>query len=45
LTGSRPAADGVELTQRQTFGNFEAIISVDGTDAEKAAACRPCTAT
>lgn len=27
--------------QRQTFGNFEAIISVDGNDAETAAACRP----
>ena len=27
--------------QRQTFGNFEAIISVDGDDAETAAACRP----
>ena len=27
--------------QRQTFGNFEAIISVDGNDLETAAACRP----
>jgi glycosyltransferase involved in cell wall biosynthesis len=27
--------------QRQTFGNFEAIISVDGNDAATAAACRP----
>jgi len=32
------ALDGL---QRQTFRNFEAIISVDGGDAETAAACRP----
>ena len=27
--------------QRQTFANFEVIISVDGADEETAAACRP----
>jgi glycosyltransferase involved in cell wall biosynthesis len=27
--------------QRQTFGNFEAIISVDGGDEETAVACQP----
>jgi glycosyltransferase involved in cell wall biosynthesis len=27
--------------QQQTFGNFEAIISVDGNDEETAEACRP----
>ena len=31
----------LDCLQRQTFGNFEAIISVDGNDAETAAACRP----
>jgi len=31
----------LECLQRQTFGNFEAIISVDGNDAETAAACGP----
>jgi len=31
----------LDCLQRQTFGNFEAIISVDGGDAETAAACRP----
>jgi len=43
-----PAYKGADLIgkcldclQRQTFGDFEAIISVDGGDAETAAACRP----
>jgi glycosyltransferase involved in cell wall biosynthesis len=31
----------LDCLQRQAFGNFEAIISVDGNDAETAAACRP----
>jgi glycosyltransferase involved in cell wall biosynthesis len=31
----------LDCLQRQTFGDFEAIISVDGGDAETAAACRP----
>jgi glycosyltransferase involved in cell wall biosynthesis len=31
----------LDCLQRQTFGDFEAIISVDGNDAETAAACRP----
>jgi glycosyltransferase involved in cell wall biosynthesis len=31
----------LDCLQRQTFGNFEAIISVDGNDLETAAACRP----
>jgi glycosyltransferase involved in cell wall biosynthesis len=31
----------LDCLQRQTFGNFEAIISVDGNDTETAAACRP----
>ena len=31
----------LDCLQRQTFGNFEAIISVDGNDDETAAACRP----
>jgi glycosyltransferase involved in cell wall biosynthesis len=31
----------LECLQRQTFGDFEAIISVDGDDAETAAVCRP----
>ena len=34
-------AKALDCLQRQTFGNFEAIISVDGNDAETAAACRP----
>jgi len=34
-----PAA--LHCLQRQTFGNFEAIISVDGGDEETAAACKP----
>jgi glycosyltransferase involved in cell wall biosynthesis len=31
----------LDCLQRQTFGDFEAIISIDGGDAETAAACRP----
>jgi hypothetical protein len=31
----------LDCLQRQTFSNFEAIISVDGNDTETAAACRP----
>jgi glycosyltransferase involved in cell wall biosynthesis len=31
----------LDCLQRQTFGDFEAIISVDGGDAKTAAACRP----
>ena len=31
----------LECLQQQTFGDFEAIISVDGGDEETAAACRP----
>ena len=31
----------LECLQQQTFGNFEAIISVDGNDAKTAAVCRP----
>ena len=31
----------LDCLQRQTFSDFEAIISVDGADAETAAACRP----
>jgi glycosyltransferase involved in cell wall biosynthesis len=31
----------LDCLQRQTFGDFEAIISVDGNDTETADACRP----
>jgi glycosyltransferase involved in cell wall biosynthesis len=31
----------LDCLQRQSFGDFEAIISVDGGDTETAAACRP----
>jgi hypothetical protein len=31
----------LDCLQRQTFGNFEAIVSVDGGDEKTAAACRP----
>jgi glycosyltransferase involved in cell wall biosynthesis len=31
----------LDCLQRQTFRNFEAIISVDGGDEETAVACRP----
>ena len=34
-------AEALDCLQRQTFGNFEAIISVDGNDGETAEACRP----
>ena len=39
--GADLIAKTLDCLQRQTFGNFEAIISVDGNDAETAAACRP----
>ena len=39
--GADLIAKCLDCLQRQTFGNFEAIISVDGGDAETAAACRP----
>ena len=39
--GADLIAKALDCLQRQTFGNFEAIISVDGNDAETAAACRP----
>ena len=48
ITVGLPVYKGADLIaktldglQRQTFGDFEAIISVDGGDAETAAACRP----
>ncbi len=39
--GADLIAKALDCLQRQTFGNFEAIISVDGGDAVTAAACRP----
>ena len=39
--GADLVAKALDCLQRQTFGNFEAIISVDGNDVETAAACRP----
>ena len=39
--GADLIAKCLDCLQRQTFSNFEAIISVDGGDAETAAACRP----
>jgi glycosyltransferase involved in cell wall biosynthesis len=39
--GADLVAKALDCLRRQTFGNFEAIISVDGNDAETAAACRP----
>ena len=39
--GADLIAKALDCLQRQTFGNFEAIISVDGDDVETAAACRP----
>ena len=39
--GADLIAKTLNCLQRQTFSNFEAIISVDGDDAETAAACRP----
>jgi glycosyltransferase involved in cell wall biosynthesis len=39
--GTDLIAKCLDCLQRQTFGDFEAIISVDGGDAETAAACRP----
>jgi len=39
--GADLIANCLDCLQRQTFGDFEAIISVDGGDAETAAAARP----
>jgi glycosyltransferase involved in cell wall biosynthesis len=39
--GADLIAKALDCLQRQTFGNFEAIISVDANDTETAAACRP----
>jgi glycosyltransferase involved in cell wall biosynthesis len=39
--GADLIAKCLDCLQRQTFGDFEAIISVDGGDTETAAACRP----
>ena len=39
--GTDLIAQALDCLQRQTFGNFEAIISVDGNDEKTAAACRP----
>jgi glycosyltransferase involved in cell wall biosynthesis len=39
--GADLIANCLDCLQRQTFGNFEVIISVDGGDTETAAACRP----
>jgi hypothetical protein len=39
--GADLIANTIDCLQQQTFGDFEAIISVDGGDAETAAACRP----
>jgi glycosyltransferase involved in cell wall biosynthesis len=48
ITLGLPAYKGADLIakclvclQRQTFGDFEVLISVDGGDMETAAACRP----
>jgi hypothetical protein len=39
--GADLVAKALDSLQRQTFKNFEAIISVDGNDTVTAAACRP----
>lgn len=39
--GSDLVAKALDCLQRQTYGNFEVIISVDNNDAETAAACVP----
>jgi glycosyltransferase involved in cell wall biosynthesis len=39
--GANLIANCLACLQRQTFGNFEVIISVDGGDTETAAVCRP----
>jgi glycosyltransferase involved in cell wall biosynthesis len=48
ITVGLPVYKGVGLVdkcldalQRQTFGNFEVVVSVDGGDEQTAAACRP----
>lgn len=39
--GAEYIAKALDCLQRQTYRNFEVIISVDGADEETAAACRP----
>jgi glycosyltransferase involved in cell wall biosynthesis len=39
--GADLIGEALDCLQRQTFGDFEAIISVDGNDVETAAACQP----
>lgn len=39
--GSEHIAGALRCLQEQTFGEFDAIISVDGNDEETAAVCRP----
>lgn len=39
--GSDLIQNSLDCLQRQTFRNFQVIISVDGSDMETAAACRP----
>jgi glycosyltransferase involved in cell wall biosynthesis len=39
--GADLITQALECLQQQTFGDFEAIISVDGNDSETAAACTP----
>ena len=39
--GAGLISKALDCLQRQTFGNFEAIISIDGGDEETAVACRP----
>jgi glycosyltransferase involved in cell wall biosynthesis len=39
--GADLIAKALDCLQRQTFGDFEVIISVDGSDTETASACRP----
>ena len=39
--GADLISKALDCLQRQTFGNLEAIISVDGGDEETAVACRP----
>ncbi|HEX8168426.1 MAG TPA: glycosyltransferase family A protein [Beijerinckiaceae bacterium] len=39
--GAAQIAETLACLQRQTFGDFDAVISVDGGDLETAEACRP----
>jgi glycosyltransferase involved in cell wall biosynthesis len=39
--GAELIPKALDCLQRQTFGDFEVIISIDGNDAESVAACRP----